>query len=187
MINSNNWTNPNNWSQDIYVQTHKFAAQAHLGQIITGTQIPYIAHLGFVAMEVIAAVGTDNQYDGNFAVQCALLHDTIEDTAVSYAQICEKFGQKVADGVQALTKDESLPKEQQIAESLQRIKQQPREVWLVKLADRISNLQPPPAHWTQDKIDLYRQDAMLIYEKLKSAHEGLGARLFNKASNYGSP
>ena len=33
------------------------------------------------------------------------------------------------------------------------MKTQPIEVWMVKLADRITNLLPPPAHWNEEKIE----------------------------------
>jgi len=47
----------------------------------------------------------------------------------------------------ALTKNENLPKEQQISDSLTRIKKRSFEAWAVKLADRITNLQIPPSVW----------------------------------------
>jgi hypothetical protein len=39
-----------------------------------------------------------------------------------------------------ILRNNSLSKEQQMPDSLQRIRQQPKEVWLVKMADRICNL-----------------------------------------------
>ena len=47
----------------------------------------------------------------------------------------------------------------QMADSLARIKQQPKEVWLVKLADRSANLGKPPHYWSAEKILAYRQEA----------------------------
>jgi len=80
------------------------------------------------------------------------LHDTIEDTQVSYENLCEQFGTAVANGVRALSKDENLPtKHDQMMDSLARIRQQGVEIWMVKLADRVTNLYAPPFYWTQEK------------------------------------
>jgi GTP diphosphokinase / guanosine-3',5'-bis(diphosphate) 3'-diphosphatase len=73
-----------------------------------------------------------------------------------------------------------------MADSLRRIKLQPREVWLVKLADRIVNLQPPPEHWQADKIAAYRAEARVILAALGEASPLLAARLAEKIEAYGS-
>lgn len=112
-----------NWSQDVYVKAWNFATMAHEGQTyggpIEGQRIPYINHIGSVAMELICGLNSDPSLNGNLAIQCVLLHDTIEDTHVDFEAIKKEFGIKVAEGVQALTKDESLPtKSEQISDSL---------------------------------------------------------------------
>ena len=174
----------NNWLQSEYIKAYRFAAQAHRGQEVPGTNLPYIMHLSFVSMEIIAALGIEKKREGNLAVQCALLHDVIEDTEVSYEQVQTEFGEGVAQGVLALSKDKTIAKEFQMQDSLQRIQQQPREVWMVKLADRISNLGPPPHYWTKEKISWYREEAMEIYNTLHSASEYLGTRLLKKIRVY---
>jgi (p)ppGpp synthase/HD superfamily hydrolase len=156
----------NNWSQDTYIKAYKFAALAHHGQKVPSTEIPYIQHLSFVSMEIIAALNVEKERDGNLAIQCAILHDTIEDTSVTFEQTESEFGEDVANGVLALTKNDSLPKEVRMSDSLQRILEQPPEIWMVKLADRITNLQPPPQYWTQEKIIRYRKEAIVIHEAL---------------------
>ncbi|GAB1542243.1 HD domain-containing protein [Scytonema sp. NUACC21] len=173
-----------NWLQETYIKAYRFAALAHLGQKVPGTEISYIQHLSFVSMEIIAALNVETERDGNLAVQCALLHDIIEDTNVTFEQIESKFGLRVANGVLALTKNSSLEKSLQMLDSLQRIKEQPPEIWMVKLADRISNLLPPPHHWTQEKIIRYREEAIVIHEALKDASPFLGSRLADKIENY---
>ncbi|MEI7772357.1 MAG: HD domain-containing protein [Chloroflexales bacterium] len=172
------------WSQDRYLAAYHFAARAHRGQIYPGTDLPYIMHLAFVSMEVIAALRDGPGRDGDLAVQCALLHDVVEDTRVGYAEIAAAFGAAVADGVLALTKDAALPKAAQMADSLRRIRLQPPEVWMVKLADRITNLQPPPAHWTPAKALRYRDEAEQIYAALADASPALAARLRAKIAGY---
>ncbi|MEM7032012.1 MAG: HD domain-containing protein [Chloroflexota bacterium] len=173
------------WSQDIYNQTWHFAAEAHQGQTIPGSPLPYIVHLSSVAMEVIATLSVETVSQPNLSLQCALLHDVIEDTSVPYNAIADQFGIQVADGVQALSKNDQLPdKQSQMVDSLARIKKQPPEVWLVKMADRITNLQGPPAHWSKEKISLYREEGQLIWNELQTASPFLATRLQQKIDDY---
>ena len=172
------------WSQDKYAEAYWFAADAHRGQSLPGTDLPYILHPALVSMEVIAALDLEPGHDEDLAVQCALLHDVIEDGGVSYERIKTEFDEAVARGVLALSKDEGLEKDLQLEDSLRRIRLECREIWMVKLADRISNLRPPPQFWTGDKRASYRKDALLIYEALKDASPALSSRLMAKIDAY---
>ena len=71
-----------------------------------------------------------------------------------------------------------------MTDSLRRILLQPREVWMVKLADRINNLQPPPSHWKDPKIAAYRAEAIQIVEALGPASPYLEGRLRAKIAAY---
>jgi (p)ppGpp synthase/HD superfamily hydrolase len=172
------------WSQEGYTKAYRFAANAHNGQLVPGTDLPYIMHISFVSMEVIVCLEIERHHDGDFAVQCALLHDVIEDTHVTYQDVEREFGKRVAQGVLALTKNESLAKERRMQDSLQRIKQQPDEVWIVKLADRITNLAPPPQYWDKGKIERYREEAIEIHKALHEASDYLSKRLEMKVEEY---
>jgi (p)ppGpp synthase/HD superfamily hydrolase len=177
---------PTIWSQEKYLLAWQFAAQAHGEQRVPGTELPYVFHVGAVAMEVIAALAQGSRMDDpDLAVQCALLHDVIEDTSICYQEVAEQFGVAVAQGVQALSKDQRLPsKAEQMNDSLRRIQQQPHEVWMVKLADRIVNLQPPPPLWNGQKIERYRQEAIHIWQVLSPADSYLAQRLRTKIELY---
>jgi (p)ppGpp synthase/HD superfamily hydrolase len=72
----------------------------------------------------------------------------------------------------------------QMEDSLRRIRRQPREVWMVKMADRIANLVPPPYHWDDAKIAAYRQEAIAIYEALHTANAVLADRLRVRIEGY---
>ncbi len=172
------------WSQDTYIRAYKFAASAHRWQLVPGTAIPYIMHLSFVAMEIIAAEAAGEVPNADLAVQCALLHDTLEDTRVRYEQLEAEFGGDVAGGVLALTVNKKLPKPEQIPECLPRIQQQPKEIWMVKLADRITNLQPPPKHWSKPRIQEYHREAKVILAALRDASPFLAQRLAAKIQEY---
>jgi (p)ppGpp synthase/HD superfamily hydrolase len=181
----------NNWHPDSFSKAWNFATLYHEGQNYGGAQkgqqIPYINHIGSVAVEVIWALSTATELNGDLAIQCALLHDTIEDTKATYDLLVENFGRAVADGVMSLTKDSNLPsKPLQMADSLKRIQQQPPEIWMVKMADRIINLHHPPYYWKPEKIASYRQEAISIYDALHSANLSLANRLKEKIDLYQS-
>ena len=172
------------WTPEIYQRTLAFAGAAHRDQLVPGTEITYVVHLANVAMEIMLAGARGPAFDFDLAVQCALLHDTLEDTPIQAEQLEAEFGPTVTAGVKALTKNASLPKDQQMSDSLARIRQQPPEVWMVKLADRITNLQPPPHDWKREKCAAYRQEARRILAELGSAHPHLEGRLSLKIEQY---
>jgi (p)ppGpp synthase/HD superfamily hydrolase len=173
------------WSQDRYVAASRFAAAAHQDQTLPNLDLPYLLHVTWVAMEVMAALRAEPGHNEDLAVLCALLHDMVEDTTVTIEEIEAQYGAAVAAGVLALSKNEALPKAEQIGDSLRRIRQQPREIWLVKLADRITNMQPPPKHWEPAKVAAYKAEAGEILAALGEASPLLAARLAEKIAAYG--
>lgn len=175
---------PAPWSPERYAHAVKFAAIAHLGQKMPGSELPYLLHIVAVAAEVMAAVAVEAVDDPDLAVTCALLHDSVEDTAMTVEGVAAEFGDAVAAGVSALSKDPGLPKVEAMTDSLRRIQAQPREVWIVKLADRIVNLERPPHYWQPAKIAAYRIEAIAIAEALGSASAYLHARLRHKIGEY---
>lgn len=172
------------WSQEQFIRAFRFAAAAHQGQLVPGTPVQYIYHLTLVAMEVIASLAVETNCDEEMAVTCALLHDTIEDTRVTLDELEASFGRPVAAGVEALTKRDMPRGQSKIADSLDRIRKQPREIWMVKMADRITNLAPPPPHWTTEKIKSYHEESLLIFESLHGGSSFLAERLKEKIDNY---
>jgi (p)ppGpp synthase/HD superfamily hydrolase len=171
------------FTPDRYVAALRFAAARHEGQRMAGSDLPYLVHVVSVASEVIAAMRPG--LDGDLAVTCALLHDTLEDTPTTHTELVALFGPAVADGVAALSKlDASIPKAEQMADSLRRIRLQPREIWIVKLADRITNLAPPPAQWSSDKRRSYRDEAIRIADSLEGASALLDSRIRARIAGY---
>lgn len=172
------------WNPDLYQKTLNFAAEAHQKQYIPGGEIPYVTHICNVCMEAVHAVLQSQKEDIDLVMQCALLHDTIEDTELKYDDVARAFGQQVADGVLALTKNFELPKEEQMADSLKRILEQSPEIRIVKMADRINNLSDPPYYWTKEKRQKYQIEAGLILEKLGGVNSIIENRLFLKIQQY---
>lgn len=172
-------------TQELYQEAIKFAGEKHKNQKVPGTDSNYLLHLSNVAMEIIFAYTIKSNFNLNYAIQLALLHDTLEDTETEFSELAEKFGEKVALGVRALTKDSNLiSKKEKMTDSLYRINQLEKEVGMVKLADRITNLQEPPKHWEKDKIKKYGHEAELINEILFDKNEYLNTRLRAKISEY---
>ncbi len=172
--------------QNKYQKTISFAAKKHgdKNQLIPGTNLPYVVHLSNVAMEILIAGQKTEKFDTEFAIQIALLHDVLEDTETTYNEIANEFGEEIAKAVLALTKNSKIPKEERMIDSLNRIKELSKEVWAVKLADRITNLQVPPANWSFEKITEYQKQAVLIHNTLKGGNEYLEDRLWEKILDY---
>jgi guanosine-3',5'-bis(diphosphate) 3'-pyrophosphohydrolase len=183
---------------DLYKRALDLAARVHgpnaargkEEQRVPGSGAPYVVHVVKVAMEVLAATEREAGFDRDLAVACALLHDAIEDSEPEVvkeevrARIREEFGDLVLSGVEALTKDLALPKHERMTDCLRRIQDSPREVWLVKLADRITNLEPPPEEWSLDKRRRYLEEANEILAALGAASDGLRRRFENKLVEY---
>jgi guanosine-3',5'-bis(diphosphate) 3'-pyrophosphohydrolase len=169
--------------QTIYQKTIDFAAQMH-GQQKMPNGLPYIVHLSNVAMEVFMAHKQKPDFDLKLAIQLALLHDVLEDTALSFKELKAYFGNVVAEGVLALTKDITLDKKDQMDDSLNRILDLSKEVAIVKLCDRIINLQKPPKKWGMAKIKSYHSQAIQIVERLKGKNEYLDNRINKKIEKY---
>lgn len=88
---------------ELIAEALEMAERAHAGQTRNGSGgMAYIHHPVAVA-ELLAAHGFDES-----TVAAALLHDVVEDSDASIAEITAGFGPRVADLVAALTEDESI-------------------------------------------------------------------------------
>jgi (p)ppGpp synthase/HD superfamily hydrolase len=174
------------WDLEIYSDTLHYAATKHNGQMYPGTSLPYIIHPCQVANVVLRAADSYNLFDRNLALQTALLHDVLEDTETSFTELAAKFGERVASGVAALSKNPLLNKKEQMLDSLKRIKQQPQEIWVVKLADRACNLEKPPHYWTAEKCAFYLDEAKIILNTLGEVGGFIVEEIQRKIENYPS-
>ncbi len=174
------------FSQEKYLKALHYAAVAH-GEQKTPNGLPYLLHITSVAMEIIHAceeTGLEAK-DADVAISCALLHDVIEDTEVTFEQLLEDFDESIAIGVDSLTKDKTLTsKQDQMADSINKLLTQPYSIQMVKLADRITNLQKPPEHWDNAKIFNYHKESKFILSCLKNSNAYLSQRLEEKIGEY---
>jgi len=127
---------------------YRFSEAAHKGQTRQSGD-PYISHPLAVA-EILAGWHLDGQ-----ALMAALLHDVMEDTSVTKAEISDTFGKPVAelvDGLSKLDKIEFQSAEDAQAENFRKMllaMARDVRVILIKLADRLHNMRTldavPPA------------------------------------------
>lgn len=170
--------------QSAFKKAYEYAVVKHQGQKLPGTKLPYLVHVTNVAIEVLVAGLNTEGFDLEFGVSVALLHDVMEDTEANYLEVKGLYGERIAEGVLALTKFSNLEKSEQIENSLDRIKMLEKEVWGVKLADRLINLQSPSLDWTPEKRKKYLHDSENILNELAPANEYLALRLKAAINEY---
>ena len=130
--------NPNT-NEALLNRAYVYAMKAH-GDQRRASGDPYFSH----PIEV-AAILTDLKLDDS-TIAAALLHDTIEDTAATRAEIDQLFGPDIGVLVEGLTKLKKLDlvtKEAKQAENLRKLLLAIADdvrVLLVKLADRLHNM-----------------------------------------------
>jgi GTP pyrophosphokinase/guanosine-3',5'-bis(diphosphate) 3'-pyrophosphohydrolase len=146
-------------------RAYVYAMRMH-GSQMRASGDPYFAH----PIEV-AGILTDYKLD-TATIVTALLHDVIEDTAATKADIAERFGEEVADlveGVTKLSKLELLSDHARQAENLRRfilaISKDVR-VLLVKLADRLHNMRTLHFIAKPEKRERIARETLDIYAPL---------------------
>src|SRR5438128_1386670 len=152
--------NPNA-NEDLLNRAYVYAMKAH-GTQTRASGDPYFSH----PLEV-AAILTNLKLD-DATIVAALLHDTIEDTAATRAEIDERFGPEIGalvDGLTKLKKLDLVTREAKQAENLRKLLlaiAADVRVLLIKLADRLHNMRtldfmPPEARrrTAEETIDIY--------------------------------
>lgn len=174
------------WTNKKFLDALFFATKAHESQRMQyPDDMPYSAHIyGVLQFAVKGCVEGNDDPDWDLLVQCALLHDTIEDTDTTYAMLENKFGKKVADGVLALSKNPELDKDIQMTDCIKRIKNQPKEIAIVKLADRLFNMRGKVLNWSEEKQEYYKKEAQLICDELGYGSLELKSQLQRAIDNY---
>jgi (p)ppGpp synthase/HD superfamily hydrolase len=145
---------PMNTSCDLVtiLQALHFAAIKHRDQRRKGAEAsPYINHPIEVA-ELLARVGgvTDS-----VILQAAILHDTLEDTQTTPAELDTIFGPEVRKVVEEITDDKQLSKAERKRLQIVHAPHLSVRAKVVKLADKIANVRSiidtPPAEWSLER------------------------------------
>jgi len=148
-------------NEDLLNRAYVYAMRAH-GEQKRASGDPYFSH----PLQV-AAILTDLKLD-DATIAAALLHDTIEDTDATRAEIDRLFGHEIGHLVEGLTKLKKLDlvsKEAKQAENLRKLLLAIADdvrVLLIKLADRLHNMRtleyrPPEARriTAEETLDIY--------------------------------
>ena len=152
----------------------RFAAQKHSSQrrkdVVAS---PYINHPIAVA-EVLNRVGA---IEDPSMLQAAFLHDTIEDTGTTAAELQEHFGTEVSSLVQELTDDKSLPQQQRKRMQVEHAPHLSLKARQIKLADKICNVcdvtPTDPAGWSLERKREYLDWAEEVVAGLRGSNAPL--------------
>jgi len=147
----------------------KFATKAHGKQKRKYTGEPYITH-PIAVMEIVRTVPHTEEM-----LVAAVLHDTVEDTPVTLADIKAEFGTKVAELVNGLT-DVSKPQDgnRKTRKAMDRAHtaKQSAEVQTIKLADLIHNTESI-GRFDPKFYKVYREEKIRILDILKLGDRSL--------------
>jgi GTP pyrophosphokinase len=156
---------------EIIRKAWEFCLEHHKGQLRASGE-PYVLHPLEVAL-VLAEMKLDST-----AIAAGLLHDAVEDTPVTTADITAKFGEQVAHIVEGVTKIDKIQfanKEDRQAENVRKMllaMVSDVRVVLIKLADRLHNMRTLE-HLPQDRQQGIARETLDIYAPL--AHRlGMG-------------
>jgi len=168
---------------EIVKTAYDYSMKHHAGQSRASGE-PYLVHPLEVAL-VLAEMKMDP-----IAVAAGLLHDSVEDTSVTVADIRQEFGEQVAhivEGVTKISKIDFATREEQQAENLRKMMLAMVDdirVVLIKLADRLHNMRtlehlPPERQQkiAEETLEIYAPIAhRLGMGKIRGELEDLGFR-----------
>ena len=141
------------------------AADAHKDQRRKAGE-PYIYHPIAVAKIVANEIGL-----GSFSIASALLHDVVEDTDYTFADVEQIFGETITKIVNGLTKISKLQKDQDVSIQAENFRKMlltlndDVRVILIKIADRLHNMQTL-ASMREDKQVKIASETLFIYAPL---------------------
>ncbi|MDT0344387.1 HD domain-containing protein [Streptomyces litchfieldiae] len=146
----------------------EFAVRWHADQTRPAGE-PYVEHLLEVVCVLVEAVGTTDVD----VLRAAVLHDVVEDTECSLDDVREHFGDRVAVLVDWVTKpapSEGRTREEARAAYLTRLRTAPPDALLLKLADRLSNVQRLDTHPRPEKRRSYYRETVHFILPLAQSH-----------------
>jgi len=147
----------------LFNEARDFAVKAH-GDQKYGVS-PYEIHLGNVISVLMRFnVELSNQYHLNLLI-AAWLHDVLEDTAVTKAELEAKFGAVVTDIVYTLSDDQGASRAERKVNFYKKIAKN-EDAIIVKLADRISNVEFSIIHGNDRKFEIYKVEQLKLEEVL---------------------
>jgi (p)ppGpp synthase/HD superfamily hydrolase len=156
-----------------------FAYAAHIGQQYGSGH--YVTHLDH-AVDVLRRFNLDTDYTEVYGA--TYLHDTIEDTAVTFHDISTIFGPRVAYLVDAVTDQPGENRKERHARTYPRIRAAGQNGLLVKLADRIANVETSVRGPNEKKLAMYKKEYREFREALFSKeHSFIVLRMWEHLDN----
>lgn len=156
---------------NLIVKALAFAAHKHRDQRRKNAEAsPYINH----PIALVDVLTNEGGVTDSITICAALLHDTIEDTQTTYAELVNHFGVEIADVVLEVTDDKTLPKIQRKQMQIDHAHRMSHAATLVKLADKICNLRDmvnqAPAGWDIARKREYFDWAKNVVDGLPDIH-----------------
>jgi guanosine-3',5'-bis(diphosphate) 3'-pyrophosphohydrolase len=157
-----------------FIAAVAFAADKHRTQRRKDAEAsPYINH----PISLAHVLANEGRIEDVNVLCAAVLHDTIEDTETTAAELTSIFGAKVASIVIEVTDDKPLAKEVRKQRQIEHAALISTEAKLVKLADKICNLRDilasPPADWSSDRKQAYFDWAAKVVDGVRGVHPDL--------------
>jgi guanosine-3',5'-bis(diphosphate) 3'-pyrophosphohydrolase len=155
----------------LVAEAAELAARRHNGMTRKGRDDePYINHLAEVANLLAAATdGADAEL-----VAAGWLHDTIEDTETTSAELAQKFSARVASLVVEVTDDMTLPKSERRRRQVVDAPYKSADARLIKIADKISNVRgrilPEPTPDQRDELSDYTAWAVEVVSRCRGGN-----------------
>ena len=163
-------------------QALDLAVRAHEGQRRRdGRRPPFVNHVADVARRVSESSEVDET-----TLLAALLHDVVEKTSATLAEVEALFGAEVAGIVAELTDDETLTKREQKRRQVEHAPAMSPPAKRVKLADKASKLAgiaaAPPNWWGRPKARRDLRQARRVAAGLRGADPVLEAAFDREAA-----
>ena len=155
---------PARLDRELLLRAYRYSARAHTGQKRRSGE-DYVVHC-----VQVARILADLQLDST-TIAAGLIHDVVEDTAITVPDVEREFGPEIAQIVDGLTKIGNLPftsKEERQAETYRKLLlsvARDARVIIIKLADRLHNMRT--LDWMpEDKKRIIAQETRDIYAPL---------------------
>jgi (p)ppGpp synthase/HD superfamily hydrolase len=167
---------------DLVTRAKNYATIAHAYAVRKfGPPEPYIEHVKRVAA-LVAATGARPE-----VVAAAYLHDVVEDTEVTAADVTREFGPEVAELVVALTNVPTVPGGPNRAArhkmDIARLAKASGDAHTIKCADLIDNTSTINAHAPADFAALYLKEKAELLKVLTRGDPGLRAAALKNVSS----
>jgi guanosine-3',5'-bis(diphosphate) 3'-pyrophosphohydrolase len=164
----------------LVLRAAQFAAMKHRNQRRMDKEAtPYINH----PLALANVLWHEGRIRDARIIAAALLHDTVEDTRTTRAELARAFGKPIAAVVAEVTDNKRLDKRTRKRLQVEHAPQLSPSAKLVKLADKICNLRDlaasPPGDWSLARRREYFDWAKQVVDALRGENRRL-ERVFDR-------